>query len=228
MAVFDRAFRSAGATWIARFLGGPDNASGPAVPMQAIALNPDTPVSADNPFPTTDADVLAAVQAVTAKLLAAPATEDKQDAANLALAGIYAAFAPLMTEAKGEAIRLLLAGSLKAIAPPPTSSTVAIATGQSVSAAAQIDGKLAGIILPTGWTTAAVTFLGSADGGTFFPIYDAGVERAIASADAVAGRLIALNLSDWLGVKFVQIRSGTAAAAVNQTSARTIALLEVA
>ena len=61
MAVFNREFRSAGAPWIARFLGGPDNASGPSVPMQAIALTPDTPVSADNPFPTADAALTAAV-----------------------------------------------------------------------------------------------------------------------------------------------------------------------
>ncbi len=120
------------------------------------------------------------------------------------------------------------ASNVSAVAPAPTSTTATISSGQAVSSAVQVNGKMVGIILPTGWTTAAVTFLGSPDDTTYSPIYDAGIERTIASADAVAGRLILLPLPDWLGVKFVKIRSGTNAAAVNQAAARTITIMTVA
>lgn len=121
-----------------------------------------------------------------------------------------------------------LAAALSAIAPPPTSGDVTIAAGQSLSGALQIDGKAAGIIIPAGWETAAITFMGSADGNNYFPIYDAGVERSIASAAVVAGRMISLNLSEWLHVKYVKIRSGSAVTPVAQTSARVLTLLKVA
>lgn len=52
MTVFNRAFRSAGLDWFARFLGGVNGPAGPSVPLTAIALDPDTPVSDDHPFPT--------------------------------------------------------------------------------------------------------------------------------------------------------------------------------
>lgn len=132
------------------------------------------------------------------------------------------------TDTKLEAVRALLAGNLLAVAPPPTSSSVMITSGQSLSSALQVDGKLAGILLPTGWTAAAVTFMGSSDDTAYYPIYDGGVERTIDIAAAAAGRLILLPLSDWLGVKFVKIRSGTSALAVTQADARTVTVLKVA
>jgi hypothetical protein len=163
-------------------------------------------------------------------LLVGLATEDAQEAGNQTLADILAKIiAAPASEAKLEAVRALLAGNLSAIAPAPTSDTVTIAINQSLSGAVQVDGKLVGIILPTGWTAAAVTFLGATTlGGTYAPIYDAGVERTIASADAVAGRMILLPLSDWLGVKFLKIRSGTAATAVAQVAQCEITILMVA
>lgn len=112
-----------------------------------------------------------------------------------------------------------------AVAPPPTSGTVTITSGTSLSGALQVDGKLAGIIMPASWTTAALTFLGSPDGVTYAPIYDAGIERSVS---VLAGQMVLLSLSDWLAVKFVKVRSGTAAAAVNQAADRALTLLKVA
>jgi hypothetical protein len=114
MSVFNRSFRSAGVSWIARFLGGPNAEAGPSMPMQALALDIDTPVSADHPLPSHDSAVLAALgagvpvtgpltdaqlaarglatqttlAAVLAKIIATPATEAKQDAIVTSLGSI--------------------------------------------------------------------------------------------------------------------------------------------
>jgi len=207
---------------------GLDNASNP------VAFKSDLVAGAHTPYRKEDLVQRSAL--ITA--LGLLGSEAKLEAVRALLAGALTVSGPLtadeltaaalMTNAKGEELRALLAGNLSAIAPPPTSATVVIASGQSLSAAHQVDGKLAGIIMPAAWDAAAVTFLGSVDGSSFSPIYDAGVERSIASADAAVNRMILLPLSDWLGVKHLQLRSGTVALPVNQTAARTITLLKVA
>jgi hypothetical protein len=107
MSVFSRTFRSAAGTFVAQFLGGPSVGNGPSIPMQALALDIDTPVSEANPLPTGDAatqatlaSVLAKISgdpatqatlaAVLAKLSADPATAAKQDALATALATVIA------------------------------------------------------------------------------------------------------------------------------------------
>jgi len=113
-------------------------------------------------------------------------------------------------------------------APPPVAMTVTIAAGESLSAAVQVDGKFGALILPAGWTAAPLTFVGSFDGVTYAAIYDGAVERTIAQADAVAGRLIALDPADWLAIKHIKIRSGTAAAPVVQVAERVVSLARLA
>jgi hypothetical protein len=112
-------------------------------------------------------------------------------------------------------------------------TSVVIANGASQSGEIDCSGlDILGIILPSGWTAAAVTFLaavredqaGNAD--TFVPIYDdAGTELTIASANAVAGRFIALRPDIaplTRGPWRIKLRSGVAATPVNQGAARTI------
>lgn len=103
-------------------------------------------------------------------------------------------------------------------------ATVSIGAGASLSGAAKIAGRLVGIYLPA-WDSAAVTFQAcDTSDGTFQNVYDdAGNEESIAAS--TGDRYVHLNPDDWLGVNFVKCRSGTAAAAVNQTTAETLTLV---
>ncbi|MBZ9937352.1 hypothetical protein LB518_13690 [Mesorhizobium sp. BR1-1-16] len=106
------------------------------------------------------------------------------------------------------------------------SVTATIANGASLSSAADLGtGRLVGLIMPAAWTTASISFQASADGTTFFNLHDVGAERTIASSDAVASHFIALCLADWLGVRAIKIRSGSADSVVNQSADRVITLV---
>lgn len=108
----------------------------------------------------------------------------------------------------------------------PRTVNVAIPAGQSMSDLALVNGKVVGIYMPSGWDAADITFMVSQDAsGNGVPVYDDGVERMIPSAQAVAGRLISLDLKDWLLINVVRIRSGTSGAPVNQTARRDFALV---
>lgn len=180
----------------------------------------------------------ASATAILAKLSGDPASQTTLEAVRMLLAAGIGVTGPLtnaqlvtaalMTNAKGEELRALLAGNLLAVAPAPTSGTVTISAAASQSGALQVDGKFVGLIMPAAWSAAAITFLGSPDNVTYSPIYDDLGERTIISADAAINRMILFELADWLGVKFVKVRSGTAAAPVVQAADRVLTLLKVA
>lgn len=114
-----------------------------------------------------------------------------------------------------------------------TSAT--IANGASLSGSVDLTGVLlVGIYMPSAWTAADITFQASPDYDdddtvTFQSIYNGdGDEYTIASAAAQASRFIAIDPRDFAGVRFLKIRSGTAAAAVNQGAARTLRLATTA
>jgi hypothetical protein len=113
----------------------------------------------------------------------------------------------------------------------PTVLTATIANGASLSDAQQVSGRLVGIVIPAAWTAAAITFQGSQDGTNYFDIWDnataTAAERTIASAGVptAGGRLLSLDLTDWLGVNYLKVRSGVAGAAVNQGAARLLGLV---
>lgn len=105
--------------------------------------------------------------------------------------------------------------------------TATIAISGSLSAEADIgDGKvLCGIIMPAVWTAASLTFqAASSTGGTFCNLYDAyGTEKSL-TVDA--SRYIPLDdPAFWLGVRYLKVRSGTAASAVSQAAERVITLV---
>lgn len=82
--------------------------------------------------------------------------------------------------------------------------------------------RAVGIQMPAAWDAANLTFQGSADGTTYFNVYDkAGTEYTVTAA---ASRYIILNRDDMLGIRYLIIRSGTAGVPVNQTAARTLVL----
>jgi hypothetical protein len=110
-----------------------------------------------------------------------------------------------------------------------TAGSVAIANGASLSGTIDLSAgerQLTGIQMPAAWTAASLTFAVSHDGVTFVPLYWDGAEYAIAAAGGAAASLgVSLEPSAFAGWPFVRIRSGTAAAAVNQAAERTLAVL---
>lgn len=79
------------------------------------------------------------------------------------------------------------------------------------------------IEMPAAWTAASITLQASADGSTFNNVYTSGgdeVEYTVA-----ASRFIPLDPDDMAGMRYVKIRSGTAATPVNQAAERNIKLV---
>jgi hypothetical protein len=87
--------------------------------------------------------------------------------------------------------------------------------------------SLFAVYVPADWITAtAITFqAANTSGGTFFNVYDdAGneVSVTVAASRAVSLDSVALKLAPF---RYIKIRSGTAASAVNQTNSPTLALI---
>ena len=102
-------------------------------------------------------------------------------------------------------------------------TTVTIANGASLSGAVDLKGrKLVAIIMPATWTAASLTFQGSVNDTDYFNVYDGATER---SATVAASYYSSLDIGDWIGFRYIKIRSGTAASAVNQGGARVLTLV---
>jgi hypothetical protein len=112
--------------------------------------------------------------------------------------------------------------------PPLRNHPVTIASGQSLSPAAQVGEKeIVGVIIPSSWTAANLTFQGSIDdGATFNNVFDsAGTELTITVG---ASRYIVFTeslLTAFKGIRNLKVRSGTSGVPVNQASAATVQLL---
>ena len=104
-----------------------------------------------------------------------------------------------------------------------------IANGASQSGILDLDGgerQITSIQMPAAWTAASLTFLVSHDGVTFVPLYWDGAEYTIAAAGGAAASLgVSLEPSALAGWRFVRVRSGVAATAVNQGAERTLQVL---
>ncbi len=105
--------------------------------------------------------------------------------------------------------------------------TAVIANGESLSGELDLKGcNLFGLIMPTAWTTANLTFqVSNVSGGTFQNLYDDGgneVTVAAAASRNIAIDISALKIAPW---RYLKIRSGTSGTAVNQGAARTITLV---
>ncbi len=106
-----------------------------------------------------------------------------------------------------------------------TSQVAVIAAGASVSTAVNLfDGNLVGIQMPAAWTAAGIQLEGSFDGLSFFPLHDVS-GNALGIASPGINLQYALDPVNFLGVRFVRIRSGTSAAPVIQVSSATLNLL---
>lgn len=102
---------------------------------------------------------------------------------------------------------------------------VTIANGASLSGATQdLAGKtVRGLVMPATWTAANLTFQGSHDNSTFNNLYEEDGTEVTITADAA--RFIQLPSTFFQAVRFLKVRSGTAASAVNQGGSRIITLL---
>ena len=101
---------------------------------------------------------------------------------------------------------------------------VTIASGASLSGAAAIgDSSVIGVLMPAAWTAASLTFQVSVDGTNYYNLYDdAGSE---VTAQASTSRCVLLEPKQFIGFRYLKIRSGTAASAVNQGGDRIITLV---
>lgn len=105
------------------------------------------------------------------------------------------------------------------------SLTTTIATGATgLSGAIDLDtGTLSALIMPAAWTAAGLSFQISVDGTNFFDFYDK--TNAEITMSVAASRAYQLDPSNWLGIRYMKIRSGTTGTPVNQAASRTITLL---
>ncbi|MGB1389984.1 MAG: hypothetical protein ACPG61_13970 [Paracoccaceae bacterium] len=103
--------------------------------------------------------------------------------------------------------------------------TITIASGESLSAAINLNGRvIVGIIMPAAWTTAAITMQACDSlGGTYVDVYaTGGAELSITTA---ASRYVAVDPVNQYGINFAKIRSGTTGTPVNQGAERSIVLM---
>lgn len=112
---------------------------------------------------------------------------------------------------------LVLAGALSAQVPSrfPRTVTLTIAAGGSLSAGVNMNGcTVARMELPT-ITSAAITFQASEDGGTYRELkdfYDAFITFPASTGNVI----VVVGPGDWYSMKWMKVRSGTAASPVTQ------------
>lgn len=107
---------------------------------------------------------------------------------------------------------------------PAAIGSVTIANAASLSDAMDLQGaRLVGIRMPATWTAAGLTFQVSEDGTNFVDLYNSAGE--VAYTTAAGSRGLSFLAEDFLGWRYVKVRSGTAASPVNQGGARTLILI---
>lgn len=125
--------------------------------------------------------------------------------------------AKMMNTAR-DALNVQVTGSLA------TEATATIANGESLSGAVDLNGEsLWGIIMPSAWTTAVITFSVSNDNVTYYPLRYNGSEHQ--QAEAAASVAITIDPVILNPGRYVKVRSGTSASAVAQGAERVITLL---
>ena len=102
-------------------------------------------------------------------------------------------------------------------------ATIALSGSLSGAVAIPYTHTLVGLVMPTAWDTADLTFQGSFDGTTYANLYtDGGTE---VNVPAAAGRSIYVNTAELRAYPYLKIRSGTQGTPVAQTAARVITLI---
>lgn len=100
-----------------------------------------------------------------------------------------------------------------------------IANGQSLSGAVDLlASRPAFVITPDTLTDGDMTFQASYDGVNFFDLYDKDGEVKIPAAVVDVNRAISLDLSTFFSLRYLKIRTGTAAVPVVQTAQRILVI----
>lgn len=110
-------------------------------------------------------------------------------------------------------------------------SPVTITNGTSLSGAIDLAAAtLACILMPAAWTAAGLSFAASDTlAGTYVPVFnEAGAEYTVPSGSATASQWIKLPMVDFMGIRFLKVRSGTNGTPVNQSADRILKLVSVA
>jgi hypothetical protein len=105
---------------------------------------------------------------------------------------------------------------------------VQIASGQSLSPQVDIGPKtLVGLIVPSNWTTASLSFQASADGGATWGELQDQTATAITVGSITGGTqvFVGFDPTKLRGAWSLKVRSGTAASPVTQTNTVTLTLL---
>ena len=109
--------------------------------------------------------------------------------------------------------------------PAPAIQTVSIASGTSLSSGFAINSAFpVALNVPTGWTTANITFQGSLDGGTTYASARTSGGSEITINVSTAGDIYTLNPIDFAAFTHLKIRSGIAATPISQVSAASLVL----
>lgn len=107
--------------------------------------------------------------------------------------------------------------------------SVPIAAGASgLSGVVRLGGKtLVGIVIPSTWVTAGLSFQASHDDGTTFGelLDETATAKSVSSITGGAYTVIAVDPTKWRGIWCLKVRSGTSGAPVNQTGNPTLLLL---
>lgn len=118
-----------------------------------------------------------------------------------------------------------MAADLSTYSCPNDTTAAVIAAAGNISPAVDLGGlRLMGIVMPATWTTAAITFKVSADGGaTWNNLYDSlGAEVSISVAASGAYNIDPAVFAHW---KLLKVRSGTSGTPVTQSSGASITLV---
>ena len=101
---------------------------------------------------------------------------------------------------------------------------VTITSGAAVSDTANVRGRdVVGIVMPSGWDAAALTFRVSVDGANFADAYTTGGTEISYTVGAV--RFIPVQGGTFSGMQGLALRSGTVGTPVNQTADRTLGIV---
>lgn len=133
----------------------------------------------------------------------------------------------LKTAAAGLLAAALSVGAAHAQSWAQSQYPVTISNGTSLSPGVDMNnGRLFAVVLPAAWTAASLTFQASQDGITYSNMFDSTGTEVTFTAAASQYVINAVPV-EWIGVRFIKVRSGTSGTPVNQGAARALVIITV-
>lgn len=100
-----------------------------------------------------------------------------------------------------------------------------IADTASLSGAVDLGGySLVGLVTPAGWATAVITFQVSVDNATWLEYEDVN-GTAVTIPSTAASKYRAIDASDFVGIRYLKVRSGTAGTPVAQSGGDVVTIV---